>query len=93
MKALLISGAPMTGVVATLSTTTEGVVITQPYTTYPNIPASGNGTNFTPFQISVLPSFVCGTPITNEPIVSGGNYNVTNSSGSPNSQFYRLYKQ
>jgi subtilisin-like proprotein convertase family protein len=30
--------------------------------------------------------------ITNEPIVSGGNYNVTNSSVAPTNQFYRLHK-
>jgi hypothetical protein len=30
--------------------------------------------------------------ITNEPIVSGGNYNVTNSSVLPNNRFYRLHK-
>jgi hypothetical protein len=30
--------------------------------------------------------------ITNEPIVSGGNYNVTNSSVLPNSRFYRLHR-
>jgi autotransporter-associated beta strand protein len=58
------TGTAMTGVIATLSTTTEGVVITQPYVTYPNIAASGTATNLTPFQISVLPSFICATPIT-----------------------------
>ena len=58
------SGSAMTGINATLSTTTEGVIITQPYSTYPNTPASGKGTNSTPFQISTLPSFVCGTNIT-----------------------------
>jgi hypothetical protein len=29
---------------------------------------------------------------TNEPIVSGGTYNVTNSGVLPTDQFYRLYK-
>jgi autotransporter-associated beta strand protein len=57
------TGSPMTGINATLSTTTEGVIISQPYSTYPNIPASGSGTNLAPFQISTLPSFVCGTDI------------------------------
>jgi autotransporter-associated beta strand protein len=57
------TGSPMTGINATLSTTTEGVIISQPYSTYPNIPASGKGTNLAPFQISTLLSFVCGTDI------------------------------
>ena len=30
--------------------------------------------------------------VTNEPIVSGGNYNVTNSAVSPTNRFYRLRK-
>jgi hypothetical protein len=30
--------------------------------------------------------------ITNEPIVSGGNYNVTNTSVLPTNRFYRLHK-
>ena len=55
--------APMTGVHATLSTTTEGVLVTQPYADYPDIPVGGTGTNLTPFQISTVPSFDCGTPI------------------------------
>ncbi len=57
------TGTPMNGANATLSTTTEGVLITQPYSPYPNIAANGEGTNIVPFQISTLPSFVCGTPI------------------------------
>ena len=57
------TGSPMTGISATLSTTTEGVIISQPCSIYPNIAAHGQGTNLVPFQISTLPSFVCGTPI------------------------------
>ena len=64
------AGTPMTGINATLSTTTEGVLITQPYATYPNIPANGSGTNITPFQISTLPSFVCGNTINLQLIVN-----------------------
>ncbi|MDR3378239.1 MAG: autotransporter-associated beta strand repeat-containing protein [Verrucomicrobiae bacterium] len=81
------SGAPMTGVAATLSTTTEGVVITQPYTTYPNIPANGNGTNVTPFQVSVLPSFACGSPINLQLVVNSSlgafTINYVLGSGEP----------
>jgi autotransporter-associated beta strand protein len=64
------TGTPMTGINATLSTTTEGVLITQPYATYPNIPANGSGTNIAPFQISTLPSFVCGNTINLQLIVN-----------------------
>jgi fibronectin-binding autotransporter adhesin len=62
----------MNNVTATLSTTTEGVVITQPYATYPDISANGMGTNITPFQISALPSFTCGTPINLQLSVKSG---------------------
>ena len=57
------TGTPMTGINATLSTTTEGVLITQPYSPYPNVAANGQATNTTPFQISTLSDFVCGTAI------------------------------
>lgn len=57
------TGSPMTGVTAVLSASTPGVEITQPYSSYPNVPANGKATNTAPFQISTLPSFVCGTDI------------------------------
>ncbi len=63
------SGVAMTGINATLSTTTRDVVITQPYATYPNLAANGRGTNLAPFQISTLPTFVCGTDINLQLIV------------------------
>ena len=86
------AGTTMSGISATLSTTTEGVLITQPYATYPNIPASGSGTNLAPFQISTLPAFVCGTPIYLQLIVKSGlgaftiNFVLQSgeSSGAPN---------
>ena len=70
------SGALMTGISATLSTTTGRVLITQPYSTYANIAANGKGTNTTPFQISTLPGFFCGTNITLQLIVdsSAGSF-------------------
>src|SRR6185369_9424069 len=48
---------------ATLSSTNPGVTVTQPFSTYPNLPANGTRTNNTPFQISTSPSLVCGTNI------------------------------
>ncbi len=53
----------VSGVSATLSSTNPGVTITQPASTYPNLPAGGTSTNNTPFQISTSPSLVCGTNI------------------------------
>jgi subtilisin-like proprotein convertase family protein len=53
----------VSGVSATLSSTNPGVAITQPSSTYPNLPASGTSTNSTPFQISTSPSLICGTNI------------------------------
>ena len=53
----------VSGISATLSSTNPGVTITQPSSTYPNLPASGMRTNDTPFQISTSPALVCGTNI------------------------------
>jgi uncharacterized repeat protein (TIGR01451 family) len=58
-----IGRATATGVRATLSTTTPGVVIAQPSATYPNMPVGAGGTNIAAFRISTAPYFVCGTPI------------------------------
>jgi uncharacterized repeat protein (TIGR01451 family) len=52
-----------TGISATLFTTTPGVAVAQPSSTYADIPAGGSGMNLVPFKISTAPSFVCGTPI------------------------------
>ena len=70
------SGALMTGINATLSTTTPGVIVSQPYSTYANLAVNGNGTNATGFQISTLPSFICGTDISFQLIVdySAGSF-------------------
>ena len=57
-------GVDATGVRATLSTITPGVVVVQPISTYPNLTVGGDAAvNQTPFKISTFPSFVCGTPI------------------------------
>jgi len=53
----------VSGVSATLSSTDPGVTITQPSSSYPNLPGNGVRTNNTPFQISTSPSLVCGTNI------------------------------
>jgi autotransporter-associated beta strand protein len=60
------SGVPMTGVSAVLSPrglSLPSVVITQPESTYPNIPINGSAMNIMPFQVSTLPSFACGDEV------------------------------
>jgi autotransporter-associated beta strand protein len=57
------SGGVVSGVSGLLSTETPGVVITQPYSTYPNIPNAASRNNDVPFQFFTTPSFVCGTNI------------------------------
>ena len=53
----------VSGVTATLSSTNPAVTITQPSSTYPNLPGNGTRTNNTPFQISTSPALICGTNI------------------------------
>jgi autotransporter-associated beta strand protein len=53
----------VSGVSATLSSSSAGVTVTQPSSTYPNLPSNSRRTNDTPFQISTAPSLVCGTNI------------------------------
>ncbi len=53
----------VSGVSATLSSTTPGVSVMQPFSAYPNLPANGSRTNSTVFQISTSPSLPCGTNI------------------------------
>jgi autotransporter-associated beta strand protein len=67
------SGMAMTGVSATLSSADPNVMITQPASTYADVPSGGTSTNITPFQISVLSSFLCGNNI---------NLNLTVTSAS-----------
>ena len=56
-------GGTVSGVSATLVSTSSIVTVTQPFSTYPNLPAGSARTNNTPFQISTAPSLVCGTNI------------------------------
>jgi subtilisin-like proprotein convertase family protein len=58
------TGALMTNIQATLTTTTPGVAITVPSSTYPNLTALGAAsTNLTAFQFSTGPNFFCGQSI------------------------------
>jgi autotransporter-associated beta strand protein len=57
------TGTTMTGITATLASETAGVVVTQPSSTYANVPGNGKGTNVAPFQVSTSPSFICGSDV------------------------------
>lgn len=58
------SAAALTGVNATLTTTTPNVFITENQSAYPTIPAARVRTNSTPFQFFTTPEFGCGADIT-----------------------------
>jgi hypothetical protein len=55
--------AKETAISATLTTTTAGVTIVDGNSNYSDMLIDGSATNLTPFKISVLNSFVCGTQI------------------------------
>jgi autotransporter-associated beta strand protein len=57
------TGTVLSNLTAVLSTTTEGVIISQPYSSYPNLGAGGAATNLAPFQISVLSNVLSGSSI------------------------------
>jgi Carboxypeptidase regulatory-like domain len=50
-------------IVATLSTTTPGVSIAQPFSAYAIMPVGTSRTNTTPYLFSTASGFVCGAPI------------------------------
>lgn len=56
-------GSAVSGIRATLSPVSRDVTVTQPFSTYPNIPGFGRRTNNTTFQISTSPTLLCGTNI------------------------------
>lgn len=68
-----------TNISGVLSSTTPGVIITQPNSPYPNTPENASSTNTVPFSVSTSPAFVCGTIINFTLTVSytgGGSPNV-----------------
>ncbi len=71
---------------ATLTTSTPGVTITQPNSTYANLVSGAVTTNNTPFQISTSPSFVCGTPIPLSLVLSYTGGSITNTITMPTCQ-------
>jgi autotransporter-associated beta strand protein len=57
------SGAVVTNISATLLSDTPGVTVVQASSIYTNLSANARGTNSTPFQLSVAPTFICGENI------------------------------
>jgi subtilase family serine protease len=73
-----IGQGTVTAVNATLSTSTPGVIITQPMSTYPDIAPGAIAPNASSFQIGTTPAFVCGTPVVLSLALTytGGSYTV-----------------
>ncbi|MBI3412143.1 MAG: matrixin family metalloprotease [Planctomycetes bacterium] len=59
----VLAPSSYTGVTATLSTSTPGVVVTVATVAYPDIAAGGTQLNSLDFQVTLLPTFVPGTRI------------------------------
>jgi autotransporter-associated beta strand protein len=86
------SAGTISNISATLLSQTPFVTVLQGASGYPNIAANSRGTNNSPFQLSVSPSFVCGRNIDLLLAVSTGNSGtfsipLTLPSGSSGSQF------
>jgi hypothetical protein len=58
-----LNARKVTGIQATLSTTTPGVVITQGKSGYDNLDSGATGVNKKDFVLTLLPGFAAGTPI------------------------------
>ncbi len=58
-----LSRAPISGISASLSSTTPGVSILEAGSAYPNLAPGASAANSTPYVITLAPSFVPGTPI------------------------------
>ena len=59
---------------ATLTSDDPNVIVTQPLAAYRDTPAYSRRSNSAPFQVSVLPSFVCGNPINLHLAVSSSSH-------------------
>ncbi len=77
---LLNSGAPATGISATLVSLTPTVTVNTPTSAYPNIGTAGSGNNVTPFSITVDSGHVCGAPMDFQ-------VNVTSAEGTDSATF------
>jgi PKD repeat protein len=78
-----VGGQTATGVSATVTSSTPGVIITQPDSAYPTIATGQLATNSAPFQISTSPTFVCGTPVSVSVVLSRNGLSTTNTLAWP----------
>ena len=70
-----MGGVAVTGVSATLTTSTPGVTVTQGASAYPDIAAGASAANTTPFRVSLADSLPCGATL-------DFSLNVTSSAGT-----------
>ena len=68
----------VTGIEATLTTTTTGVIVAQRSSTYTNLPPGAIATNQPSFRISTAPTFICGTPLDFTLVIKADQGSVTN---------------
>jgi autotransporter-associated beta strand protein len=69
-----VTAAPVTGIRATLLPASAGWSVTQPFSTYPNLAPGARGSNQVPFQVSLMPGWVCGTPFVFDLILETDGY-------------------
>ncbi len=74
----------------TLSTTTPGVTILQPTSTYPSLVPTATASNTIPFQITTSPSFVCGAPVALSLAVTFNTGSSTLNYTIPSSSVYAI---
>lgn len=65
------------GITSTITSTTPGVTIDQGTSAFPEIGINSTGSTLTPFKLTTSPTFVCGTTITLEMLVTMGATNKT----------------
>jgi PKD repeat protein/subtilisin-like proprotein convertase family protein len=69
--------SPLTGLQATLSSSTPGVTVTQAARSYPDIAAGADGANVVPFHVQLASSMPCGTTLSLSLSLSTGPDSVT----------------
>jgi subtilisin-like proprotein convertase family protein len=57
------NGAPVTGLQATLTSSTPGVTVTQGSSSYPDLATADTGANTTPLRVDLAPELACGTTV------------------------------
>jgi len=69
-----VTAAPVTGIRATLLPASSGWSVTQPFSTFPDLAPGAHGSNQVPFQASLMPGWVCGTPFVFDLILETDGY-------------------